>query len=165
MSDTNLCPCGSKLKLEQCCLPIIRGKKSAETAEELLRARYTAFTLHEIDFILSSHHSRTRDEVKREEIEQWAQNSTWLGLQIVQTEAGKKEDSTGTLIFSAHYEEQGKKQEHWEKSIFEKEDGQWKFLDAQGIHTGTYQRSEPKIGRNDLCPCGSTKKYKKCCGK
>jgi hypothetical protein len=25
--------------------------------------------------------------------------------------------------------------------------------------------SEPKIGRNDPCPCGSGKKYKKCCGK
>jgi preprotein translocase subunit SecA len=25
--------------------------------------------------------------------------------------------------------------------------------------------SQPKVGRNDLCPCGSGKKYKKCCGK
>ena len=23
----------------------------------------------------------------------------------------------------------------------------------------------PRVGRNDLCPCGSGKKYKKCCGK
>ena len=28
-----------------------------------------------------------------------------------------------------------------------------------------YQRSADKIGRNDLCPCGSGKKYKQCCGK
>jgi len=28
----------------------------------------------------------------------------------------------------------------------------------------TYRRSEPRIGRNDPCPCGSGKKYKKCCG-
>jgi uncharacterized protein len=28
----------------------------------------------------------------------------------------------------------------------------------------TYVRTEPKIGRNDPCPCGSGKKYKKCCG-
>jgi len=28
-----------------------------------------------------------------------------------------------------------------------------------------YKRSEPKVGRNDTCPCGSGKKYKKCCGK
>ncbi len=29
----------------------------------------------------------------------------------------------------------------------------------------TYRRSEPKVGRNELCPCGSGKKYKLCCGK
>ena len=27
----------------------------------------------------------------------------------------------------------------------------------------TYRRPEPKTGRNDLCPCGSGKKYKHCC--
>jgi hypothetical protein len=29
---------------------------------------------------------------------------------------------------------------------------------------GTYVRTEAKVGRNDLCPCGSGKKFKKCCG-
>ncbi len=29
----------------------------------------------------------------------------------------------------------------------------------------TFHRTAPKIGRNDNCPCGSGKKYKKCCGK
>jgi len=29
----------------------------------------------------------------------------------------------------------------------------------------TYKRKEPKVGRNDPCPCGSGLKYKKCCGK
>ena len=27
----------------------------------------------------------------------------------------------------------------------------------------TYQHAAPKVGRNDVCPCGSGKKYKKCC--
>ncbi|WP_206154721.1 SEC-C metal-binding domain-containing protein [Clostridium beijerinckii] len=26
-------------------------------------------------------------------------------------------------------------------------------------------KNDPKIGRKDSCPCGSGKKYKKCCGK
>jgi uncharacterized protein YecA (UPF0149 family) len=26
------------------------------------------------------------------------------------------------------------------------------------------RRAEPKVGRNDPCPCGSGKKFKKCCG-
>ena len=29
----------------------------------------------------------------------------------------------------------------------------------------TVKRQQPKIGRNDPCPCGSGKKYKNCCGK
>lgn len=31
--------------------------------------------------------------------------------------------------------------------------------------TETYKRIQPKVGRNDPCPCGSGKKYKKCCGR
>ena len=31
--------------------------------------------------------------------------------------------------------------------------------------TYTMVRDAPKIGRNESCPCGSGKKYKKCCGK
>lgn len=30
---------------------------------------------------------------------------------------------------------------------------------------GSYKRMQPKVGRNDPCPCGSGKKYKKCCGR
>ena len=29
----------------------------------------------------------------------------------------------------------------------------------------TIRKQVPKVGRNDPCPCGSGKKYKKCCGK
>ena len=38
-------------------------------------------------------------------------------------------------------------------------------FDADYDEEETYVRTEPKIGRNDPCPCGSGKKYKKCCGK
>ena len=87
MSDTNMsksanCPCGSNTKLVECCLPLIQGKKLAPTAESLLRARYTAFTRGDVDYILQTHHSKTRHEVKREEIEEWSKQSEWLGLEI-----------------------------------------------------------------------------------
>lgn len=32
-----------------------------------------------------------------------------------------------------------------------------------GDYTYTAVRVKPKIGRNEPCPCGSGKKYKKCC--
>ena len=42
-----------------------------------------------------------------------------------------------------------------DESLFEHDD------DPPGL---PYFRPEPKVGRNDLCPCGSGKKFKKCCG-
>lgn len=33
-----------------------------------------------------------------------------------------------------------------------------------GVKLSPIQRAQPKVGRNDPCPCGSGKKYKKCCG-
>lgn len=163
-SATLPCPCGSGSEFSLCCEPLIRGKKSASTAEELLRARYTAFTRGDIDFILDTHHSRTRGDVKREEIEDWSKNSSWLGLKVVQKEAGEASDEKGTLIFCAQYTAEGETHDHWEQSFFEKEAGKWRFLDAKGIQVGTYRRPDPKVGRNDPCPCGSGKKFKKCCG-
>ena len=39
-----------------------------------------------------------------------------------------------------------------------------KGRESLGIKLTPYKREYPKIGRNELCPCGSNKKYKKCCG-
>jgi uncharacterized protein len=37
------------------------------------------------------------------------------------------------------------------------------LAEMQGSHSPTVERDEPKVGRNDPCPCGSGKKFKKCC--
>lgn len=163
MAETKFCPCGSQVELALCCEPIIRGKKLASTAEALLRSRYTAFALGEIDYLIGSHHSKTVGQIKREEVEEWSKGSEWLGLEILSVEAGLEKDTEGNIIFKATYKADGKEHEHMEKSFFEKENGAWKFLDAKAVHLGTYKRVEPKIGRNDPCPCGSGKKFKKCC--
>ncbi len=39
------------------------------------------------------------------------------------------------------------------------------FLAATPGHVATYTRPGEKIGRNEPCPCGSGKKFKKCCGR
>lgn len=38
------------------------------------------------------------------------------------------------------------------------------WLPHQKSGIGTVMRESPKVGRNDNCPCGSGKKFKKCCG-
>ena len=37
--------------------------------------------------------------------------------------------------------------------------------EAKGAPSAPFKRKAPKVGRNDPCPCGSGKKYKRCCGK
>ncbi|MBC7387032.1 MAG: SEC-C domain-containing protein [Cryobacterium sp.] len=162
LKDT--CPCLSGKPYANCCEPILNGKSKPVTAEDLLRARYSAFVVGNIDFILSSHHSKTRGEVNREEITNWSKDSKWEGLVILQKEAGEATDSTGTIVFHAKYVFDGELQNHYEKATFEKENGDWKFLDAQGLQNGPYVRAEPKLGRNDPCHCGNGKKFKKCHG-
>jgi len=157
------CPCCSGKAPESCCLPYLTGKKKAPTAEALMRARYSAFVRGDIDFILSTHHSRTVGDISRAEVEEWSKQSEWLGLKVVQTQKGQESDGDGIVVFHAQYKADGKVQDHWEHSQFEKENGEWKFLDAQGLQAGPIRRTEPKIGRNDPCSCGSGKKFKKCC--
>ena len=40
----------------------------------------------------------------------------------------------------------------------------WSWLEPEIVQQ-PYVRNAPKVGRNDPCPCGSGKKYKKCCGR
>ena len=163
-TETQNCPCGNEQSITTCCLPFIQGKKEPETAEQLLRARYTAFTRADVDYIVKSHHSKTVKDVNRDEIEKWAKESEWLGLAVLQKEAGEAKDEQGRIVFHAQYNSEGKHNDHHEMSMFEKEGGKWKFLDAQALQVGPIVRTEPKIGRNDPCKCGSGKKYKKCHG-
>ncbi len=158
------CPCGSGKTQGNCCLPLIQGSTHVTTAEQLLRSRYTAFTLGEIDYILATHHSKTRNTVDRSEIEAWSKNSVWKGLEILDQAKGSATDEQGEIRFCARFFSEGKDQEHWEHAVFERENGAWKFLDAQGMKPSTIRRMEPKIGRNDPCHCGSGKKFKKCHG-
>jgi SEC-C motif-containing protein len=55
--------------------------------------------------------------------------------------------------------------EHHERSRFIRVGGEWLFDDGEIVKNQPITREGPKIGRNDPCPCGSGKKYKKCCGK
>ena len=62
-----------------------------------------------------------------------------------------------------HITEKDIKKKHHERAQFELLDGTWYFLDGIPVTPKQFVREQPKVGRNDPCPCGSGKKYKKCC--
>ena len=166
MSTSNkICPCGSNKPYGECCEPVIKGTSLASTAEQLMRARYSAYEKHEIDFIIDScYHEDGLNEIDREATQSWSEESTWQGLKILRTEKGKESDNEGIVEFSATYTRGGLKDVHLEKAKFVKKDGEWVYHSGSLIPT-TIVRDGVKVGRNDPCPCGSGLKYKKCCGR
>lgn len=158
------CPCCSGKSFEECCKPVIAGDRKAANAEELMRARYSAYAAGEIDFIINSTHPEKRGENDRNEIENWSKNSEWLGLEILRTADVPEQPGTGLVEFVANYADRGIKLEHHELAEFRKENDEWFFYDGELVSQRPFVRMEPKVGRNDPCPCGSGKKYKKCCG-
>ncbi|MGD9212262.1 MAG: YchJ family protein [Desulfobacteraceae bacterium] len=159
----DLCPCGSNKSYTECCQPLIGGDKQAQTAEALMRARYSAHVKAQVDYIYDTTHPDKRDKVDRKQVTAWAKNSEWLGLQINATQDGGPEDDQGTVEFTARYREKEKTMEHREIAEFVRKDGLWYFLDGNPPKPVQSIRKGPKIGRNNPCPCGSGKKYKKCC--
>ncbi len=156
------CPCGSEKSLADCCKPYIKGKKKAPTPEALMRARYTAYATQETQFILESNAPQTADDVDLDATKQWSKKAEWEGFELVSSKMEEGE-SQAELEFIARYSIDGQQMKHHELSTFVKQDGSWYFLDGDTVKPKPIRREGPKIGRNDPCPCGSGKKYKKCC--
>jgi SEC-C motif-containing protein len=160
----SVCHCGSGLDYTKCCEPIITGAVVAETAEKQLRARYSAFVVHEVPFIMSTVHPDKVKEYDERGIREWSEKSEWLGMEIRATDKGGAADEEGRIDFVARYRQGGLPQEHHELAEFRKQDGKWYFWDGHFVKPETVRREQPKVGRNDPCSCGSGKKFKKCCG-
>lgn len=134
-----------------------------KTAEELMRARYHAYETCDMEFIKESHDPDNTEGIDWAECEKWAKESQWLGLEIISTTKGGENDNDGIVEFKATYIENGKTIVHHERSYFVKKNGVWFY--QKWLPITSTRINENKIGRNDPCPCGSGKKYKKCCGK
>ena len=158
------CPCGTGRAYDACCGPQISGKAQPATAEALMRSRYTAYSLGEIDHVGNTHDPETRDEFNAEEAQAWSEKADWHGLEILSTEAGGEGDQTGTVEFFARYGIDGQDVEHHEIAEFRRDGERWYFRDGAEVPV-TVRRDAPKVGRNDPCPCDSGKKYKKCHGR
>ena len=154
------CPCGGK-SFAECCEPILKQAKKAETAEALMRSRFTAHVVGD-----DQHLHRTHEPTMNEpfEPEGKPQRREWTRLKIHSHELGQAPD-TATVEFSAWWKEGDQEHEHLEKSAFKKFDGAWIFTKTIRQGPAPLKAAPAKADRNDPCPCGSGKKYKKCCGK
>lgn len=151
------CPCGSTLDEAQCCGRYLAGELNAPTAEALMRSRYTAYTHNDRGYI-----ARTWDPETCPDLADDLGHIVWTGLEIQATEAGGANDTSGMVEFTAHYQANGVPGQLHELSRFRKAAGKWLYVSGETIAPTPLRVS--KTGRNDPCPCGSGKKFKKCCG-
>ena len=79
------CPCGSQKSLTQCCGIYLQGQLSAPTAEKLMRSRYTAYCLKNLDYLFKTEHSSDRKPNSRKLITATANSLRWLGLTVLDT--------------------------------------------------------------------------------
>ena len=155
------CPCGSGRAFAECCGPIIAGTPGA-TPEAVMRSRYTAYTLKEMNHLRATLAPEAQTDYDEASAATWARQAEWHGLEIVGCEAGGEGDQDGIVEFRARYRMKDQEMVHHERSRFRRHDGAWLYVDGDIPKPKT--RHVEKIGRNDPCPCGSGKKYKKCCG-
>lgn len=125
------CPCGTKQDLDKCCGSYLRGSAWPSTAEQLMRSRYTAHVVVNVDYLEKTLAPESRKDFDRESTRSWAQDSQWLGLKIHATEKGLAGDETGIVEFTAIFAVANKVHEHRERSIFRR-DAQRHWLFVQG---------------------------------
>lgn len=113
------CPCGLGGYVD-CCGPLHRGAALAETAEQLMRSRYSAFALGLANYLYITWHPRTRPEHVD------AGGVHWTGLEIIDVVDGQPWDADGIVEFVARHSDG----ELRERSTFAKRAGRWFYVDA-----------------------------------
>jgi SEC-C motif-containing protein len=160
LNDKTNCYCGSKLDFEHCCGPLLAGKETARTAEQLMRSRFSAFCTNNADYLISSHHPSKRSTNDKLELESTFSQCEWLQLNIVESNKGLSNDTQGEVEFVAIFRQNDDLSKLHERSQFVKEDNCWFYLDGLIL-----DRSDAiKLQRNEPCWCNSGKKFKKCHG-
>lgn len=179
--DLHVCPCqihpsssaiSSPLLYKDCCQPYHdrlynSEDNKANTAERLMRTRYSAFVLIKPEYIVKTTLPAQQALLDIKAIESWAKETNWAGLEIVahMPKLGKRHAQVEFKAYfnikdnTASLEE--KMQAHHELSAFVKvtdkvnNDARWYFLDPTVAMTVTQKQP---------CICGSGEKFKRCCG-
>lgn len=118
-----------------------------------MRSRYSAFCLNKVNYLIDTLHPDKRQLDDKHTLKQSIEDTQWLGLKII-----KQSSSSTTVEFVAFYKEKTVIAQLHERSNFIKKDKQWFYVDGELLPA-------IKLARNEVCFCGSAKKFKKCHGR
>ena len=115
------CYCGTKIPYKDCCEIYHKNGGETQTAEQLMRSRYTAFLLANGDYLMQTHHQSTRPLKEKKAIVKWSKSVKWLKLEVL-------EATIDTVNFKAYFIENGTTDVIVENSKFVKENNIWFYL-------------------------------------
>jgi SEC-C motif domain protein len=122
-----ICPCGGAV-YEQCCGRFHQGALP-ESAEQLMRSRYSAYVLGLTEYVHWTWHASTRPSLYEL---QHDPATKWLGLEVKRHQANGDE---AIVEFVARCKVGGRAQRLQETSRFVREDGRWLYVDGRFADT------------------------------
>jgi len=139
------CPCCSGKAYHACCRPYHEGNQP-ENALILMRSRYSAYALNNVDYIVRTTHPRHPSLSQnlrqwKEEILQFAMHTDFECLEILDF---KEQGDHATVIFIAHLKQNGADVTFTERSYFSKTDGRWLYVNGD-VFSGEERNLEGKI--------------------
>ena len=122
-----LCPCGKDKNFEHCCGRFLSGKAIAKTPEQLMRSRYSAYSLgHYGEYLLNTWQPAMVGNLTAESLSE--KSCEWLKLEILDT---SQKGDEGAVEFKAYYlGPDNIKEVMHEKSSFQRISGKWLYVGA-----------------------------------
>jgi peptide deformylase len=123
------CPCCSNLSYSNCCQPF-HNKKPVENALQLMRARYSAYALHKIDFIIETTHPASPNYYEnkiawRKSLKAFCERTNFSKLVIHNFQ---ESGLFAEVAFTAYFTQEEGADHFFEKSYFNKLQGKWLYL-------------------------------------
>lgn len=119
------CPCGSGASYDECCGPLLRNERAAAEVEELMRSRYTAYAVGDLDHLFRTWHPRTRPVDLTSD-----PDLIWTGLEVLSVRDGEDD---GEVTFRAHWRWSGQAGALHERSTFVRRAGRWVYTEGEPL--------------------------------
>ena len=177
MNTKKSCYCGSNADFSVCCQPYINQELPVQTAEQLMRSRFSAYADGNAQYIYDTYAKSSQKSQSVKELEQWSKACVWLALKIHPLTNELNTSTEQYVEFSAFYITENTLCELREKSRFVLEESvlinknisehneenvfhnnfllpksklkQWRYIDGEIIA----HNELATLKRNELCPC------------
>ena len=153
INPTILCPCQSGKSYTDCCQPFHLHQMIPDSAEKLMRSRYTAYAQVNIPYIVETTVPAQQPLLDQQARQLWGDETDWAGLKIISHQPFVSKIHSW-VEFKAFFNIENGIDAHHERSLFVLISGRWFFVDP----------TVPFPSLKQPCVCGSGKKFKDCCG-